>query len=509
MIAALVLSLAVNAYGVPGTGTLTVDARGDFSRTFDAGPASEHEGWNGRDAWRADATGLARSEGDLAERNEIRGWSRAFRGALFAGTAQAQTASSQERVRISFGGLQRTGSTWIPRTIVARSDANGTWTARVTAVRHVLATDSAFAPPAAPHDATLRGTLTSVPFEMLGSPVLVVRINGVPVRVYADTGGQNVITESAARRAGLHVVGGGMVAGGGGTAPIRYAWASSIRIGNALLTRQPFIVLPDGRLSDDVAGVIGYEVFARFAARFDEPHKTLTLARDVAAFGPPAGVVDFAYLDRQPEVAGAIDGLRGPVSIDTGSSLTASVNAAFVTQHDLLRRLHARVSTQAAGVGGRYPIFVVRAHTLRVGAETIPGPLLDLDTQPGVWGAGGPILNLGFATLQRWIIVLDYAHRQLQLRPGGNLAGNIVRDRSGIVLGQRNGALLAAIVLTGTPAASAGIAAGTVIARVNGKAVGAADLAAVRTVLRRRPGTRVTVQSASGIRRTIVLERYL
>jgi hypothetical protein len=119
MIAALVLSLAVNAYGVPGTGTLIVDSRGNFTRTFSAGPASEREGWNGRDAWRADATGFARVQGDLAERNEIRGWSRAFRGALFAGTAQTQTASSQEHVRISFSGLHRVAGAWIPQTMVA------------------------------------------------------------------------------------------------------------------------------------------------------------------------------------------------------------------------------------------------------------------------------------------------------------------------------------------------------------------------------------------------------
>jgi hypothetical protein len=509
MIAALVLSLAVNAYGVPGTGTLIVDSRGNFTRTFSAGPASEREGWNGRDAWRADATGFARVQGDLAERNEIRGWSRAFRGALFAGTAQTQTASSQEHVRISFSGLHRVAGAWIPQTMVARSDTNGTWTARVTAVRRSAAADADFSPPPPPHDATLRGDTTSVPFEMRGSPVLIVRIDGLPVRVYADSGGQNVLTETAARRASMHVVGGGMVAGGGGTAPIRYAWASSIHVGNAVLTHQPFIVLPDASLPGDVGGIIGYEVFARFAARFDEPQKTLTLARAASAFGPPVHVVPFAYIDRQPEVAGAIDGIPGPVSIDTGSSLTGAVNASFVKQHDLLRRLQARVTAQAGGVGGRYPIFLVRAHSLRVGAETVADPLLDLKTQPGVWDAGGPIVNLGFAMLQRWIVVLDYAHQQLQLRPGGDPTGNIVRDRSGIVLAQRDGALTAATVLTGTPAGRAGIRTGSVIARVDGKAVGPGDFDAVRTLLRGRPGTRVTIQPANGVSRTIVLERYL
>jgi hypothetical protein len=510
MIGALVLMLSVNAYGVPGHGTLTVDARGNFARAFAAGPASESEGWNGRAAWRADATGLERVQGDAGERAEIRGWSRAFHDAIFAGKANAQTASSQERVRIVFGGLHRSGGVWVPRTIEARSDTNGTWTAHVVAVRPIAETGAAFAPPSVPRDATLRGKATTVPLALEGGAAsIVARINEVPVHVYADSGGQNVITASLARRAGMHVVGGGSVAGGGGTASIRYAWASSVRIGGATLTHQPFIVLPDGGLPGDVAGIVGYEVFARFAARFDVPHRTLTLARSAAAFGPAAHVVPFGFLDRQPEVDGTLDGIGGPVSIDTGSSLTGQVNAAFVARNDLVHRLRARVTASASGVGGSYPIYLVRAHALRVGGETVASPLLDLLTRPGVSNGTGPIVNLGFAMLKRWIVVLDYPGNELQLRPGGDPSGNVVHDRSGLVVSVRGSALMAGLVLQGTPAARAGIVAGSVIARVNGRPVGASNVASLRAQLRGRPGTRVSLQFANGTQRTLVLERYL
>ena len=57
----LVLHLAVNAYGVRGSGTVAIDrATGRFLRRFNAGPASEQEGFDGVRAWRADATGMAR-----------------------------------------------------------------------------------------------------------------------------------------------------------------------------------------------------------------------------------------------------------------------------------------------------------------------------------------------------------------------------------------------------------------------------------------------------------------
>jgi C-terminal processing protease CtpA/Prc len=80
--------------------------------------------------------------------------------------------------------------------------------------------------------------------------------------------------------------------------------------------------------------------------------------------------------------------------------------------------------------------------------------------------------------------------------------------RSGVVLAQRDGALIAVTVLKGMPAARAGPVPGTAMVRVDGRTVNAANLDAVRTLLRGRPGTRVTLQSASGVRR-IVLERYL
>ena len=66
------LSLDVTAYGVPGHGEIVVDrATGAFVRRFDAGPVSEREGWDGVHAWRADATGMARVEGNVDERGAI------------------------------------------------------------------------------------------------------------------------------------------------------------------------------------------------------------------------------------------------------------------------------------------------------------------------------------------------------------------------------------------------------------------------------------------------------
>lgn len=247
---------------------------------------------------------------------------------------------------------------------------------------------------------------------------------------------------------------------------------------------QPLIILPDG--SFDADGIVGYELLARFAARLDMTRGTLELAARASAFGPAQALTHFEYFDRQPQVAGALDRIAGPLTIDTGSSLTAAVPASQVRRNHLIARLHATVATYARDVGGRYPIYLVRARQLRIGPATIDEPLLDLLTRIDLTDDPAILANAGDGMLRRWVLVFDYAHQTIDLRPGGDRSGNVVHDRSGIVLGTRGAELTADLVLTGTPAASAGNKPGARIVAIDGRTVSGHDRLAVRTTLTAR-----------------------
>src|SRR5216684_4986470 len=66
------LQLDVVAYGIPGRGEILIDrSTGRFMRRFDAGPVSDREGFDGVRAWRADATGMARVQGNADQRGAI------------------------------------------------------------------------------------------------------------------------------------------------------------------------------------------------------------------------------------------------------------------------------------------------------------------------------------------------------------------------------------------------------------------------------------------------------
>src|SRR5437762_3214079 len=101
----------VNAYGVPGTAVIVVDRQtGRFARRFKAGPASEQEGFDGARAWRADATGMARVQGNTGERREIAGWSAALKNAVNSTAHEAQVAGATDHVAISFERYRRFGT---------------------------------------------------------------------------------------------------------------------------------------------------------------------------------------------------------------------------------------------------------------------------------------------------------------------------------------------------------------------------------------------------------------
>ncbi len=305
----VVMRVRVNAYGVFGDGTIAVDRlTGRFVRRFDAGPASEQEGFDGVRAWRADATGMARVQGNSAERGEIVEWSSALVHATTAVTPRAELYGSTDRIHVAFSNYHTFGLLRLPQRIVSTSEQNGVWSANVAGVQTPASVSPTyFTPPARGSRDFQLDRVTRIPISMSGgSPVLNVRVNGHTLHFLFDTGGQNVITRDAAKIAGLPVLGKGAVSGGGGGfSTISYATAASGQVGAARMRHQPFIVLPAGSFGD-VDGIVGYELLSRCAARLDMRNDVLDLAPNAAAFGSGARAVKFSYDDRQPQIAGAL-----------------------------------------------------------------------------------------------------------------------------------------------------------------------------------------------------------
>ncbi|HTW86330.1 MAG TPA: retropepsin-like aspartic protease [Candidatus Sulfotelmatobacter sp.] len=416
------LRLDVVAYGVHGSGELLVDrATARFVRRFDAGPVSEREGWDGTHAWRADATGMARIEGNRAQRDAIRAFARAFARVLGGGTATrivrhpgATTETTTLADRRIVDGLN------VPFALDDVS-VDGEWRASVRAVSVAPLADAAFAPPAPPHDVVLTGTTSVALDPSFDLPVVQVRVDeGPALRFLLDTGGQNVITPAAARRCGLVVVGEGTVDGvGPNVVPVRYAAARTVQIGTAVLRDQPFVVLDLGSALP-VDGIVGYELLARLAARLDLAHHQLALARSAGAFGGGGARVPFVYDERQPQVEGALDGIAGAAGVDTGNDGPLEVYSHFVRAHDLVHRYHALPDDSSyVGVGGPVAGYLARARSLRIGGVSVDDVAVHLTTSLARGEESDPsvAMQIGDPVWKRFVVIFDYPRRLLRLIP--------------------------------------------------------------------------------------------
>jgi hypothetical protein len=425
------IALDVTAYGIAGRGEILVDrTTGRFVRRFDAGPVSEREGWDGTRAWRADATGMPRVQGNRDERAAIIDWSHLL-APVDPGAAREHPALPAEisvdpasgevtrmvrhightSERTTFADYRTTNRFAVPFTIVDTSE-NGAWTARVRGIdtpRTIR--DAVFAPPAEPRDWSLPGVETIALLGRTDLPIVPVSVNGGPVLHFLlDTGGQNVITPDAARRAGVDPVGEGTVGGAGAAlAKIRYANARSVRVGAAEMRDQPFIVLDLGATAP-IDGIIGYELLARFGARIDLQHGRLDLAPDARALAPAGVAVPMVFVERQPQIDGAIDGIAGAMTIDTGSASAVDVNTPFVVAHDLRTRYHAEASGfPISGIGGPVHAYFAHAKELRLGDLAIPDVnLLLTDAHAGAEADPTIAANVGEQVLRRYVLVLDY-----------------------------------------------------------------------------------------------------
>jgi hypothetical protein len=277
--------------------------------------------------------------------------------------------------------------------------------------------DDAFAPPDAPDD-VVSPRIVSLPMSPgYRVPVVPVRIDDGPVlHLLFDTGGSNTLNPEAARRLHLPLVGDDRTGGiGPSVVPTRYASVAAVRLGAAVVRNQTFAVLDSGAFPG-TDGIIGCEMLLRFAARFDFRARRVDLARDVASFGITAPPIAMRLSGCQPQIDGALDGMRGPIAIDTGSGADLDVMSPFVAQRRLLNRYALLGPAGGRGIGGWSSAFLARARSVQLGPMTFTNVPIELNV--GASGAFHDPTQLGNAGVRLFgtkTTVLDYAGNRMWL----------------------------------------------------------------------------------------------
>ena len=360
------------------------------------------------------------------------------------------------------------------------------------------------------HDFAIAGGKTSaaIPFRLLNNHIYVqARMNGKPLQVLFDTGGANILTPAAAERLGLKTEGSLQVRGvGEGSESSGLVKVGEVALGDVTVRDQVFLVLPLAGLAEvegvDVDGVVGFEVLKRFAARIEYAKGRLTFFIP-GSFQEPKGAtaVPFTFDGQTPQVEGAVDGVKGLFTIDTGSRASLTLNAPFAAEHGLKAKYAPKVEAVSGwGVGGGVRSLLTRAKVLELGGVQVPAPVTDLAlAQKGALANRYLAGNVGGGVLKRFDLTLDYTRQRLFFQPNDSFARPDAYDRAGVWLNRTDDGFQVKDVVAGGPAAEAGLQAGDTIVAVGGQAAKELLLPELRTRFKESaPGSRIRLMVRSG-----------
>lgn len=543
----------VVAVGLSGTGEDWNEMGGARSASyFSTPPLSGGSGWDGRDTWNLDQTGLVIVDAsDSGRASAVSGafftnydlWKPNFGGATVAwARTKTDKGRSYDVLTIAAPGSKLPFDLWFDRTThlparmeqingpytsttkfanyrpvgglmvpfeVDNDNTNGnssTFTATGANVNSAGADARLRKPNSSPHDFSIANGAASatVPIRLSENHVYIdVMLNGKgPYHFIFDTGGANIVDSDVAKEIGALSNGSMQINGVGSTTEgSSFAIVKSLQAGSATVTNQVFAVLPvrkgfgtsSGMPTD---GLIGYEVLSRFVTTFDYANKTVTFNMPGTYNAPArADVVPIAMNGTQPQFACGIDAVPATCTLDTGARQSVSMYSPFLKANPSVvpAKLTAR-GVNGFGVGGADFGKLGRLQSLSFGAFTLPNLIGDYSMQTqGALAAPFLGANIGGAVWKRFTMTLDYRALTMTLTPNPGFAGPDQWDHSGLFL-VNTGAITIVDVRPGTPAAQAGLVKGEVITAVNGTAIDGSPsspltIGDLRAVLLGTPGT--------------------
>jgi hypothetical protein len=404
----------------------------------------------------------------------------------------------------------------LPFTITTDSgDESHSDIVHIEQVADAAAKSEPFASPRAADDSTIAGGKTVVPIEFDGDVIVTAKLNDQgPLDFILDTGGHDILTPAAAQALGLKPVGAGASGGSGaGKVAEQYTRVERMQIGGLTMRDQAFtvIALPydaverGGRAP--LAGILGLELFERFAMRLDYHARTLTF--EPAATYRHSGnavAVPIFFSDDEPLLRAKIAGVAGDVGLDTGNSGTLIVQGIWADRQGLKERMMSGFPALGFGMGGASSSWsswvdfeLAGRRFARVIGYYTP------DTH-GAFSSRTEAGNVGNQILANFTLDFDYAHSRIwfeaapehPLPPFGRAGVTAVKERPE--------AFTVVAVAANTPAAEAGLQKDDEIVAVDGAPAAQLSGWDFRRAVRRPPGSTLVLSVLrAGQSRTITV----
>jgi hypothetical protein len=341
---------------------------------------------------------------------------------------------------------------------------------------------AAFAKPGRPHDYAILGGAdsTTVAYEDdgIGRIYVPVLIDGKgPFAFEVDTGGHLILTTGTASQLQLNATGNFSNTGAGtGIAHAGLVRTREIRIGSAVIRNQVAKVLPLSVAANDRgqrpprAGILGLELFERFAVQLDRAAKTMTLTPLEAFKGTPKGLpLPIRFTEDAPLTAGTFDGIAGDFELDSGDAGPAIIEGYWAQQQGLAARLGQGLLWSGGAAGGDYREILNRGD-FTLGPLNLPREVV---SYVGLVERGSESTRMqagviGESSLYRFDMTYDYEREYVWIDPASKVATPRPFNRVGLRLKRDTpDSFSVTLVVPDSPAAAAGLRPGDKILAID------------------------------------------
>ncbi|MFZ4575632.1 MAG: aspartyl protease family protein [Phycisphaerales bacterium] len=236
-----------------------------------------------------------------------------------------------------------------------------------------------------------------------------------------DTGaGATVLDKTTAERLGVRQFGEIGVGGIGAATTSPLSQPETFTLGPATLERPTFITLDlkaiGAALGEDLAGVAGYDLLSRVVTVLDSEAGTISLF-DPASFAGEEPWQRMYIYERHACLDATVEGHGGVFKLDTGSNTAVSMHGPAVERFKMLEGREVK-EARIGGSGGFRQAKRGKLSNVVLGGREYTNvdaifstPSQDAFSDPSTLG------NIGGPLLKDFVLVLDYPHERLALRP--------------------------------------------------------------------------------------------